>query len=84
MSTPRAGIEGASSEDRAEQETPVVRATGGDVEVPLEAGSADVAEQAADAGGSEAPLGTSVPLEADPVDAAEQSAVVELDEDEHR
>ena len=25
-----------------------------------------------------------VPLEADPADAAEQSAVVELDEDEHR
>ena len=84
MSTPGSGVEDASSEDRVEQDTPVVRDAGGDVEVPLEAGSADVAEQAADAGPPEAPLGTSVPLEADPADAAEQSAVVELDEDEHR
>jgi len=49
--------EGATPEDRAEQQTPVVPE--GDGEVLL-------------------------PLEADPVDAAEQSAVVELDEDEHR
>ena len=84
MSTPRPGAEGASSEDRVEQDTPVVRGTGGDVEVPLEAGAADVAEQAADAGPSDGPPGTSLPLEADPADAAEQSAGVELDEDEHR
>lgn len=84
MSTPGAGVEGASSEDRVEQDTPVVRRSAGDLEVPLEAASADVAEQAADAGPTEAPTGTDLPLEADAADAAEQSAVVELDEDEHR
>ena len=52
MSTPS-----SSSEDRVEQETPVVRGPGAQVELPLEA---------------------------DEADAAEQSAVVELDEDEHR
>ena len=77
MSTPS-----SSSEDRVEQETPVVREPDGQVEVPLEAGAADVAEQAADA--SHASAGTELPLEADAADAAEQSAVVELDEDEHR
>ena len=42
MSTP-----GASSEDRVEQETPVVRESAGLVDVPLEADAADAAEQAA-------------------------------------
>ena len=84
MSTPPSSIEGASSEDRAEQDTPVVRPAGEQVEVPLEAGAADVAEQAADAGPPEPPAGTDLPLEADAADAAEQAAVVELDEDEHR
>ena len=79
MSTPS-----SSSEDRVEQDTPVVREPGADVEVPLEAGAADVVEQAAAAGPPETPLGTDVPLEADAADAAEQSAVVELDEDERR
>ena len=79
MSTPS-----SSSEDRLEQDTPVVRAAGADVEVPLEAVDADVVEQAADAGPPEPPLHREVPLEADPADAAEQAAVVELDEDEHR
>jgi hypothetical protein len=72
----------SSSEDRVEQETPVVREPDGSVEVPLEAGAADVAEQAEEA--SRAPFGEELPLEADAADAAEQSAVVELDEDEHR
>ena len=77
MSTPS-----SSREDRVEQQTPVVREPDGSVEVPLEAGAADVAEQAAEA--SPAPFGEDLPLEADAADAAEQSAVVELDEDEHR
>ena len=89
MSTPgtsRGGpsSEGASSEDRAEQDTPVVPEATGDVEVPLEAVGADVAEQAAGTGPT-APTGVGdLPLEADPADAAEQAAVVELDEDERR
>ncbi len=74
----------STPEDRAEQDTPVVRAPEADVDVPLEAVPADVVEQAADAGPPEAPVGTSVPLEADPADAAEQAQVVELDEDERR
>ena len=79
MSTPS-----SSSEDRVEQDTPVVRAPAADVEVPLEAVDADVVEQAADAGPAAPPLDTEVPLEADPADAAELFAVVELDEDDHR
>ena len=55
-----------------------------DVQVPLEAGAADVAEQAAEAGPPEPSAPARVPLEADPADAVEQAAVVELDEDEHR
>jgi hypothetical protein len=74
----------SSSEDRVEQDTPVVREPGADVEVPLEAVDADVVEQAADAGPAEPPVSPEVPLEVDPADAAEQSAVVELDEDDHR
>jgi hypothetical protein len=74
----------SSSEDRVEQETPAVRAAGEQVEVPLEAGAADVAEQAADAGPPASSPRADVPLEVDPADAAEQSAVVELDEDERR
>ncbi len=73
-----------STPDRAEQDTPVVRAADADVEVPLEAGSADVAEQAAGAGPPEPAVVADLPLEADPADAAEQAAVVELDEDDHR
>ena len=84
MSTPRPGIEGASSEDRAEQDTPVVREPGADVQVPLEAVDADVVEQAADPARGGRPPSDDVPLEVDPADAAEQSAVVELDEDERR
>ena len=79
MSTPS-----SSSEDRAEQDTPVVREPGADVEVPLEATGADVVEQAAAAGPPEPPQTADLPLEADAADAAEQAAVVELDEDEHR
>jgi hypothetical protein len=75
---------GSSSEDRAEQDTPVVREATGDVEVPLEAVGADVAEQAAGTGPTAAPVLTDLPLEADAADAAEQAAVVELDEDERR
>ena len=74
----------STPEDRIEQDTPVVRAPDTEVEVPLEAVDADVVEQAADAGPSEPPPRAGVPREADAPDAAEQSAVVELDEDEHR
>jgi hypothetical protein len=84
VSTPRPGIEGASSEDRVEQDTPLLRGPGEDVQVPLEAGAADVAEQAAQAGPPEPAAPAQVPLEADAADAVDQSAVVELDEDEHR
>ncbi len=79
MSTPS-----SSSEDRVEQDTPVVREPAPDVEVPLEAVAADVVEQAADAGPRASGVRTELPLEADAYDAAEQSAVVELDEDERR
>ena len=79
MSTPS-----ASSEDRVEQDTPVVREPAADVQVPLEAVDADVVEQAADATAPGPSPRTDVPLEADAADAAEQSAVVELDEDERR
>ena len=79
MSTP-----GSSSEDRVEQDTPVVREPATDVEVPFEAVGADVAEQAAGAGPPEPTVVADLPLEADAADAAEQAAVVELDEDEHR
>ena len=74
----------STPEDRLEQQTPVVREPAADVEVPLEAVDADVVEQAAEP--DRASLGGSgdLPLEADAADAAEQSAVVELDEDEHR
>jgi hypothetical protein len=71
-------------EDRAEQDTPIVREPAADVQVPLEAVDADVVEQAADVRPSEPPASAELPLEADPADAAEQSAVVELDEDERR
>jgi hypothetical protein len=74
----------STPEDRAEQQTPVVRAPGEDVDVPLEAVDADVVEQAAGAGPPETSARADLPLEADPADAAEQDAVVELDEDEHR
>ena len=74
----------STSEDRAEQDTPVVRAADGEVDVPLEAVGADVAEQAAGAGPPEPPAVADLPLEADAADAAEQAAVVELDEDDHR
>ena len=84
MSTPRPGIEGASSEDRAEQDTPVVREPVADVQVPLEAVEADVVEQTADAATAGRSPDDDLPLEVDPADAAEQSAVVELDEDERR
>ena len=79
MSTPS-----SSSEDRAEQETPVVREPETDVQVPLEAVEADVVEQATGAGTAGRALGDDLPLEVDPADAADQSAVVELDEDERR
>ncbi len=74
----------STPEDRAEQETAVVRESAADVQVPLEAVDADVVEQAADAGPPEPPLSTDLPLEANAADVAEQSAVVELYEDEHR
>jgi hypothetical protein len=74
----------STPEDRVEQDTPVVREPGADVEVPLEAADADVVEQAAGAGPPEPPVRRDLPLEVDAADAAEQSAVVELDEDEHR
>ena len=79
MSTPS-----SSSEDRAEQDTPLVREPAQDVQVPLEAVEADVVEQATGAGTAGRALGDDLPLEVDPADAAEQSAVVELDEDERR
>jgi hypothetical protein len=84
VSTPDPVGEGSSSEDRVEQDTPVVRTAPEDVEVPLEAVAADVAEQAAGAGPPEPPVLTDLPFEADAADAAEQAAVVELDEDDHR
>ena len=89
MSTPGSGVEGvsgegATSEDRVEQDTPVVREPAADVEVPFEAVGADVAEQAADAGPSQPTGVADLPLEADAADAAEQAAVVDLDEDERR
>ena len=74
----------STPEDRVEQDTPLVRESDGDVQVPLEAVDADVVEQAADAGPTPTPVSTDVPLEADAADAADQSAVVEHDEDEHR
>ena len=74
----------STPEDRVEQDTPLVRESGDDVQVPLEAVEADVVEQAADAAPPPTPVSTDVPLEADVADAADQSAVVELDEDEHR
>ena len=79
MSTPE-----STSEDRAEQETSLVREDDGDAEVPFEAVGADVAEQAADAGPSQPTGVADLPLEADAADAAEQAAVVDLDEDERR
>ena len=84
MSTPDSTSPDATSEDRAEQQTPLVREADGDAEVPFEAVGADVAEQAAGAGPPEPPVLADLPLEADPADAAEQAAVVELDEDDHR
>ena len=74
----------STPEDRAEQDTPLVRPAQDDVQVPLEAGAADVLEQSTDAGPPAPPSRPDLPLEADAADAAEQSAVVELDEDEHR
>ena len=74
----------STPEDRVEQDTPLVRESGADVQVPLEAVDADVVEQEAAAGPPEPPVRAELPLEADAADAAEQSAVVELDEEEHR
>ncbi len=73
-----------STPDHVEQDTPVVAAPSADLEVPLEAVEADVAEQAADAGRSSPGAATELPLEADAADAAEQAVVVPLDEDEGR
>ncbi len=74
----------STPEDRAEQQTPVVRASDDDVQVPLEAVDADVVEQATDVGPTAARSTTDLPLEVDPADAAEQSDVVDLDDDERR
>ncbi len=74
----------STPEDRAEQQTPVVRASDDDVQVPLEAVDADVVEQSEDAGPTGPRSTTDLPLEVDPADAAEQSDVVELDDDERR
>ena len=74
----------STPEDRAEQQTPVVPEGADEVQVPLEATGADVAEQAAGAGPPGPSVLADLPLEADAADAAEQAAVVELDEDDHR
>jgi hypothetical protein len=78
VSTPDLGAEAA---DVVEQGTaPAVP----DVAVPLEAGDADVVEQAVETGPSERADAADLPLEADAADAAEQSVALELDEDEGR
>jgi hypothetical protein len=52
-----------------------------DVELPLEAAEADVAEQSAAAAPGEHTAAREIPLEADEGDAAEQAVVVEEDEE---
>ena len=78
MSSPEPGAEPA---DVAEQGSSPAAP---DVAVPLEAGDADVVEQAVETGPTERAAAGALPLEADAADAAEQSVEVELDEDEGR
>ena len=80
MTTPE-----ADPADLAEQHASATRdeASTPDVEVPLEASAADVAEQQVTAGPGEHVASRDLPLEADELDAAEQAVVVEED-DEYR
>jgi hypothetical protein len=80
MTTPE-----ADPADLAEQHASASRdeARPADVDVPLEAPAADVAEQHIAVGPGEHVAARDVPLEADELDAAEQAVVVEED-DEYR
>jgi hypothetical protein len=80
MTTPE-----ADPADLAEQHATASRdeARPPEVEVPLEAPAADVAEQQIPAGPGEHVAARDLPLEADELDAAEQAVVVEQD-DEYR
>jgi hypothetical protein len=73
----------ADPADLAEQQASASRdeASAPDVEVPLEAAEADVAEQSVAAGPGEHVAAREMPLEADEGDAAEQAVVVEDDDD---
>ena len=75
----------ADPADLAEQHASAARdeARAPEVDVPLEAPAADVAEQQIAAGPGEHVASRDVPLEADELDAAEQAVVVEED-DEYR
>jgi hypothetical protein len=55
-----------------------------EVDVPLEAPEADVAEQSAAAAPGEHVAAREIPLEADEADAAEQAVVVEQEDEEYR
>jgi hypothetical protein len=83
MTTPN--VDAADAADVAEQHESAARdePCTPDVDVPLEAAEADVAEQAAAAGPGEHVAARDLPLEADELDAAEQAVVVEQD-DEYR
>ncbi|MCW2572370.1 MAG: hypothetical protein JWO88_2428 [Frankiales bacterium] len=83
MTTPH--VDAADPADLAEQHESATRdeARAPDIDVPLEAAEADVAEQAAAAGPGEHIAARDIPLEADELDAAEQAVVVEQD-DEYR
>lgn len=78
MTTPE-----ANPADVAEQHTSAARdqARTPEVELPLEAAEADVAEQQAVAGPGEHVAARDLPLEADEADAQEQAIVVEQDDD---
>jgi hypothetical protein len=80
MTTPE-----ADPADLAEQHASAARdeARPSDVELPLEAPAADVAEQQIAAAPGQHVAARDVPLEADELDAAEQAVVVEED-DEYR
>ena len=78
MTTPEADpadlAEQHASAGRDEARTP-------ELELPLEASAADVAEQQVAAAPGEHDAAREVPLEADEADAAEQAVVVEEDDD---
>jgi hypothetical protein len=73
----------ADPADVAEQHASATRdeARPPEVDVPLEASEADVAEQSAETAPSEHRAAREIPLEADEGDAVEQAVVVEEDEE---